>query len=155
VNYITQRKKKKKDITQSKSVTQKRKAEKKKKEAGVQLFHQMFIPLTDRGIKLSRAEGGCSKLEVSAAMALDFDASIAESGVVDFGYSFLITGGGVERFLALELSKVAASALKAGDLPLTRTRSGLTDMLREERCWDLSGTLLDLPPYVGVLRFGF
>jgi hypothetical protein len=121
----------------------------------VQLFHQMFIPLTDRGIKLSRAEGGCSKLEVSAAMALDFDASIAESGVVDFGYSFLITGGGVERFLALELSKVAASALKAGDLPLTRTRSGLTDMLREERCWDLSGTLLDLPPYVGVRRFGF
>lgn len=112
------------------------------------------LPLTARGIILSRAEGGCSKLEVSAAMALDFDASIAESGVVDFGYSFLITGGGVERFLALALSKVAASALKAGDLPLTRTRSGLTDMLREER-WDLSGTLLDLPPYEVVRRLGF
>jgi len=113
------------------------------------------LPLTDRGIIVSRAEGGCSKLEVSAAMALDFDASIAESGVVDFGYSFLITGGGVERFLPPGLSKVAASALKAGDLPRTRTRSGLTDMLREERCWDLSGTLLDLPPYVGVRRLGF
>lgn len=112
------------------------------------------IPLTDRGIILSLAEGGRSKAEPSAAMDLDFDASIAESGVVDLGYSFLITGGGVERFLALALSKVAASALKAGDLPLTRTRSGLTDMLREER-WDLSGTLLDLPPYVGVRRLGF
>lgn len=91
------------------------------------------LPLSDRGIILSRAEGGWSNVEVSAAMAADFGASIAESGVTDFGYSFLTTGGGVERFLALGFSKVAASALKAGDLPLTRTRSGLTDMLREER----------------------
>lgn len=95
---------------------------------------------------LSRADGGCSKVELIEAMAVDFGPSIAESGVLDFGYSFLATGGGVERFLALAFSKVAASALKAGDLPLTRTRSGLTDMLREERWEDLSGTLLDLPP---------
>ena len=79
-------------------------------------------------------------------MAEDFGASIAESVVTDLGYSFLITGGGVERFLELGFSKLAARALKAGDRPLTRTRSGLTDMLREERWEDLSGTLLDLPP---------
>ena len=111
------------------------------------MFNYLFtcLPLTDLGIIVSRAEGGCSKLELSAAMAADFGAVFAESGVIDFGYSFLTTGGGVERFLALGFSKLAASALKAGDLPLTRTRSGLTDMLREER-WVLSGTLLDLPP---------
>jgi hypothetical protein len=34
--------------------------------------------------------------------------------------------------------------LKAGDLPLTRTRSGLTDILRER--WDFSGKPPDLPP---------
>ena len=79
-------------------------------------------------------------------MAEDLGTSCAVSFATDFGYSFLIIGGGVERFLAFELSKLAASALKAGDLPLTRTRSGLTDMLREERWEDLSGTLLDLPP---------
>jgi hypothetical protein len=37
----------------------------------------------------------------------------------------------VERFLLLELSKLAANAVNAGDLPLTRTRSGLKDMLLE------------------------
>lgn len=77
-------------------------------------------------------------------MAEDLGARLAESGVIDFGYSFLIIGGGVERFLAFGFSKVAASALKAGDLPLTRTRSGLTDMLRER--WDFSGKPPDLPP---------
>jgi hypothetical protein len=77
-------------------------------------------------------------------MADDLGASVAESGVMDFGYSFLIIGGGVERFLTFEFSKVAANALKAGDLPLTRTRSGLTDMLRER--WDFSGKPPDLPP---------
>lgn len=96
------------------------------------------------GIILSRAGGGCSKLELSAAIAADFGADFAESGVTDLGYSFLTTGGGVERFLAFGFSNAAAKALKAGDLPLTRTRSGLKDMLRER--WDLSGTLLDLPP---------
>lgn len=82
---------------------------------------------------------------MSAAIADDFEANFDESGVTDFGYSwdFLTIGGGVERFLALAFSKVAASAVKAGDLPLTRTRSGLKDMLLE-RC-DFSGTL-DLPP---------
>lgn len=82
----------------------------------------------------------------------DLGANLAESGEMDFGYSFLTTGG-VERFLAFGFSKFAARALKAGDLPLTRTRSGLKDMLRD-RC-DLSGTL-DLPPYdVGVRLLGF
>lgn len=77
-------------------------------------------------------------------MTEDLGARFAVSGVIDFGYSFLIIGGGVERFLTFEFSKVAASALKAGDLPLTRTRSGLTDMLRER--WEVSGKPLDLPP---------
>jgi hypothetical protein len=109
--------------------------------------------LTDRGIITCRAGGGCSKLAVSAAIAEELEASFAESGLTDFGYTFLTTGGGVERFLALGLSKLAARALKAGDLPLTRTLSGLKDMLLE-RC-DLSGTL-DLPPCeTGVLRLGF
>ena len=102
------------------------------------------IPLIDRGIILSRVGGDDSKLVLSAAIAEAWGASFAESGVTDFGYIFLTTGGGVERFLALGFSNVAASALKAGDLPLTRTRSGLKDMLRER--WDFSGTLLDLPP---------
>jgi hypothetical protein len=74
----------------------------------------------------------------------DLDAADDESGVTDFGYSFLIIGGGVERFLTFEFSKLAANALKAGDLPLTRTRSGLTDILRER--WDFSGKPPDLPP---------
>lgn len=114
--------------------------------------HGKCIPFTDLGIMVSRAGGGCfSNDAVRAAIAADF---FAESGVTDFGYSFFTTGGGVERFLALGFSNAAASALKAGDLPLTRTRSGLKDILLE-RC-DLSGTLLDLPPYdTGVLRLGF
>ena len=74
----------------------------------------------------------------------DLDVGDDESGVLDFGYSFLIIGGGVERFLTFELSKVAAKALKAGDLPRARARSGLTDILRE-RC-DFSGKPPDLPP---------
>lgn len=83
------------------------------------------------GIIVSLGGAVFSKLEVSAAIAADFEASFAESGVTDFGYNFLAIGGGVERFLAFGFSKVAASALKAGDLPLTRTRSGLKDMLLE------------------------
>lgn len=109
------------------------------------LKHCLPLRLTDRGIIVSLAGGDCSKEALSAAIAADLEASFAESGVTDFGYIFLTTGGGVERFLALVLgfSKLAASALKAGDLPLTRTRSGLKDMLLD-RC-DFSGTL-DLPP---------
>lgn len=63
------------------------------------------------------------------------------SGEDDFENGFLATGGGVDRFRALEFSKLAANALNAGDLPLTLTRSGLKDVLLR---WDLSGTL-DLP----------
>lgn len=37
----------------------------------------------------------------------------------------------MERFLAFGFSKAAAKALKAGDLPLTLTLSGLKDMLLE------------------------
>lgn len=77
----------------------------------------------------SRVGGDLSKVEPIDAIAEDLEASFAESGVTDFGKIFLTTGGGVERFLALGFSKLAASALKAGDLPLTRTRSGLKDML--------------------------
>lgn len=85
----------------------------------------------DRGIIASLGGPDFSKPALSAAIAEAFEASFAESGVTDFGYNFLTTGGGVERFLALGFSKVAARALNAGDLPLTRTRSGLKDMLRE------------------------
>ena len=52
----------------------------------------------------------------------------------DFGKSFLTAGGGVERFLVLILlvfSKAEVNILKAGDLPRTRGRSGLVDMLLE------------------------
>jgi hypothetical protein len=54
----------------------------------------------------------------------------------DFGNSFLTAGGGVERFLVLLLvllgfSKADVNTLKAGDLPRTRGRSGLVDMLLE------------------------
>lgn len=87
-------------------------------------------------------------------MAEALGANFEESGVTDLGYSFLTTGGGVERFLAFWLSNVAASALNAGDLPLTRTLSGLNDMLLD-RCCDLSGTLARPPYEAGVLRFGF
>ena len=113
-----------------------------------------LVPLKERGIIASRAGGGCSKLALSAAMAAFLEASLDDSVVTDLGYSLLTIGGGVERFLALGFSKFAANALKAGDLPLTRTRSGLNDTLLD-RC-AFSGTLLDLPPYItGALRFGF
>lgn len=102
-----------------------------------------YLLLGDLGILDSLAGPGFSKPAVSDAIADDFEANFDESGVTDLGYNFLTIGGGVERFLALAFSKVAANALKAGDLPLTRTRSGLKDMLLE-RC-DFSGTL-DLPP---------
>lgn len=64
-------------------------------------------------------------------MAAELGADVAVSGEMDFGKIFLATGGGVERFLALGFSKLAARALNAGDLPLTRTLSGLKDMLRD------------------------
>ena len=57
----------------------------------------------------------------------------------------------MERFLVLALSKVEANAVNAGDLPLTRARSGLKDMLLE-RC-DSCPVLL--PECAGVRRFGF
>lgn len=67
-----------------------------------------------------------------AAIAADLlGISLTGSGVTDLGYNFLTIGGGVERFLAFGFSKADASALKAGDLPLTRTRSGLKDILLE------------------------
>lgn len=61
---------------------------------------------------------------------------------MDFGKTFLTNGGGVDKFLELGFSKLAASALNWGDLPRTRTLSGLNDMLLG-RC-ALSGTA-DLP----------
>jgi len=71
----------------------------------------------------------------------------------DFGNSFLIAGGGVERFrVLLGFSKAEVNILKAGDLPRTRGRSGLVDMLLER--WDLSCPEL-LPVNAGVRRFGF
>jgi len=66
----------------------------------------------------SRIGGDFSKVELIAAIVEDLEASFAESGVTNFGKIFLITGGGVETFLAFGLSKLAASALKAGYLPL-------------------------------------
>jgi hypothetical protein len=54
------------------------------------------------------------------------------SGHPDFEKGFLTTGGGVERFLVLLVfSKAEVNILKAGDLPRTRGRSGLVDMLLE------------------------
>lgn len=72
---------------------------------------------------------------------------------MDLGYNFDPIGGGVDRFLTLDFSKVAARAVNAGDRPLTRSLSGLKDTLLE-RC-DFSGAE-DLPPYeAGILLFGF
>lgn len=88
----------------------------------------IHIPLIDFGMITTF---GCSKEALSAAIADDLGATLIESGLIDFGIIFLTTGGGVERFLALGFSKLAARALKAGDLPLTRTRSGLNDILLE------------------------
>ena len=50
-------------------------------------------------------------------------------------------------------SKFAASALKAGDRPLTRALSGLEVILLDRGC-DLSGTL-DRLLYAGTLLLGF
>ncbi|KAL7587239.1 hypothetical protein Lser_V15G38172 [Lactuca serriola] len=96
----------------------------------------------ERGMRGSRG-GGCSKVAVSDAIALDRAAAFGESAAPDFGYGFLTRGGGVDRFLAFAFSNVEARALKAGDLPLTRTRSGLNDTLLE-RCGFSVAT--DLPP---------
>lgn len=118
----------------------------------IYVFH---VPLTDRGMHDSRGGGvDFSKEAVRAAIAAAFETSLEESGVTDdLGYGFHTIGGGVDRFLIFGFSKLAASALKAGDFPLTLTRSELEDTLLE-RC-DFSGTL-DLPPCeIGTLRFGF
>lgn len=75
---------------------------------------------------------GRSKEVERAAIAVDFGAtSREESDVADLRFSLLTTGGGVDRFRALGFSKLAANALKAGDLPRTRTRSGLKEVLLE------------------------
>ena len=53
----------------------------------------------------------------------------------------------------LTFPKFAASALKAGDRPLTRDLSVLEVTLLDRGC-GLSGTL-DLPLYTGTLLLGF
>lgn len=90
-------------------------------------YFSISIPLVDLGIKFTFV---VSKEEVKAAIAAERGA-VAESGVPDFGYNFLTTGGGVDKFLVFAFSNVAANALNAGDLPRTRTLSGLKDMLLE------------------------
>lgn len=84
--------------------------------------------IIDFGIIISL---GRSKEAERTAIAPDFGATFEGSSITGFGEGFLTAGGGVDRFLAFGFSKLAASALKAGDLPLTRTRSGLKDMLLE------------------------
>jgi hypothetical protein len=108
------------------------------------------IPFTDFGIVLFR---GASK-ELVRALIADFLGDTLEcSGPPDFGKSFFTAGGGVERFLILLVfSKAEVNILKAGDLPRTRGRSGLVDMLLER--WDLSCPK-PLPVNAGVRRFGF
>jgi hypothetical protein len=90
-----------------------------------------LIPFTDFGIVLFKEP---SK-ELVRALIADFLGDTLEcSGPPDFGKSFLTAGGGVERFLVLLLlvfSKAEVNILKAGDLPRTRGRSGLVDMLLE------------------------
>ena len=63
----------------------------------------------------------------------------------------------MDRFRGLGFSKFAARALNAGDLPLTRARSGLNDVTLLDRCCGFSGTPTDLPiPWaVGVRLLGF
>lgn len=85
------------------------------------------IPLIDFGIRV--ALGRSKEAEIAAIEAV-FGGGL-ESGETGFGGCFLTTGGGVDRFRAFGFSKLAANALKAGDLPLTLTRSGLNDMLLE------------------------
>lgn len=71
---------------------------------------------------------------LSAAIEEDLGPSFDISGATALEITFLINGGGVERFLAPGLSKLAANAVKAGDLPLTRSRSGLNETLLERVC---------------------
>lgn len=99
-----------------------------------------------------RAAGvGVCKPALSAAIAADLEAWPPDSVATDLGKSFPIIVGGVDKFLALWFSKVEAKALNAGDRPLTRTLSALTDTLLE-RC-DFSGAP-DLPPMTGTLLLG-
>jgi hypothetical protein len=84
------------------------------------------IPFTDFGIIFFV---GPSKELLRALMTDCLDGGFDESGTPDFGKSFLIAGGGVERFLVLRFSKADVNAVKAGDFPRTRGRSGLVDML--------------------------
>lgn len=73
---------------------------------------------------------GPSKELVRALIADCLHEGFDESGAPDLGKSFLIAGGGVERFLVLlGLSKADVNMVKAGDFPRTRGRSGLVDML--------------------------
>lgn len=85
------------------------------------------IPFTTLGIIVVV---GLSKEDVIGAIDADFGLAIL-SGVTDFGYSFLTTGGGVERLRVSGFSKLAARALNAGERPRTRTLSGLNDTLLE------------------------
>jgi len=86
------------------------------------------IPLIDFGIRV--ALGRSKEAEIAVIEAV-LGGGFEESGDTDFGSCFLTTGGGVDRFRAFGFSKLAANALKAGDLPLTLTRSGLNDILLE------------------------
>lgn len=81
----------------------------------------------------SRAGAGCSKPALIKAMAADLEVSFAGSRIPDFGKSFVTIEGGVDIFLAFVFSKLAARALNAGDLPLSRTLSGLNDDTLLER----------------------
>lgn len=112
-----------------------------------------ILRFTERGMRGSRG-GGCSKVAVSDVIAVDRTTTLGESVAPDFGYGFLTRGGGVDRFLAFAFSNVEARALKAGDLPLTRTRSGLNDTLLEHCGFSVA---TDLPPCddTGARLFGF
>jgi hypothetical protein len=115
----------------------------------------MYLPLTTLGMIF--CAGGFSKDEDRAAItaALGGGCIFEGSGESDLGCSFLTTGGGVER-LRSGFSKFAASALNAGDRPLTRTRSGLKDMLLLDLPCALSGTLeRPVCDVVCVRLFGF
>jgi hypothetical protein len=107
------------------------------------------LALIDFGIRV--ALGRSKEAEIAAIEAV-LGGGFEESEDTGFGTCFLTTGGGVDRFRAFGFSKLAANALKAGDLPLTLIRSGLNDMLLER--WDLSGTL-DLPVCVDVVDLLF
>lgn len=115
----------------------------------------IYLPLTTLGMRF--CAGGFSKDEDRDAIAADLGGgcTFEGSGESDLGCNFLTTGGGVER-LRSGFSKFAASALNAGDRPLTRTRSGLKDMLLLDLPWALSGTLeRPVCDVVCVRLFGF